>query len=544
MFKKGIKIDKQNILNKKDSRTVIMKLVRGSADDSAKDLILSEAQCDIAPEKSVVYLAKSDGEVMGVRIKRDEYYPSLYAIWELRPAMGFVIVRPDVPQFILAGAHLMLPGIVRNVDFISKSFVEGEIVLLKVSCNEYPFAIGKALFGSAEIHSAPQGSKGKAIEVIHYFGDGLWQLGSRRIPPGFSFDKIEASTRKVSEIGPQCPVLDSPELEAKLVLSPLEYDELVFASFFCAAKCLGNSDLPMSASALYSRMQAACRRIVGGEIISDKLKKVRAVEEIRNVFFSKPERDKFKLDLKCSSMKNVKGMFKVLEDRNFITLKEIRGEAVIVSIKFENPAVKQFQVPLLVVEEKTPHNQHMVTVSTLYTLNAKWKQVFISVCGSDRFEASSEKDLTDVLCRSILGDDNSPTVVDLSKYPELLAGALGMNPSCVDKGEVVRCFRKDLLPMYSLSTELPPRLRRGNPPRITVREKRVQGNKFCTIIQGLESYHLSLFQVSSGISGSMKVAVSVTEEGVYCQGRLSSKLVFFLTEVVGIPKDSCCTVLP
>lgn len=515
MFKKDISSGNQTVLNMKDSRHILMKILHSSPDSIPKDNTLVEIRCDFTGNGSV-FRRTSDSEILGARINREEYIPSVYAVWDYSPAMPFVTVRSDVSHFILGGAHLMIPGILRP-GYASRciSFNAGDTVLIRVSSNEIPFALGKALLSSMALESAPEGTKGKAVEVTHVFGDGLWRLGSRRIPSGFGFDRIEAPQQTECVSAPK--VLDEKNTKPSIHFDESEYDGFVLDSFMCVAKCCNEENLPMNASSLISRMQLASRRL----LISRRIG-------------SEEEREKFKLDLKRSSFKQGKMLLQVLQDRNLLSCKQIRGESVIVKISFDNPNIKAFPVPPEIVKKPTtsPSVVQLVSVKTWWVLNSKWT----AILGREPKPQGSQKELIDRLTaylRTVKGGS-----VDLSEHPELAQVMARREIAMVEKSEIVSNFAKDLEPQYLLSTELPPRIRKGTPPLIHVTVKRVQGSKHCTIIKGLKSYYLNETDISSMISSAFKVSASVTEDGVYCQGKLAAKLEQFLIESVGIPKSS------
>ena len=518
MFKKSITKGKQNLLNKKDSRGILLKLLPALSDISGADCALIECSCDYS-DKACVYLSKAGEEIMGVRINRDEYFPSLCAIWEFRPVMPSIVVRGDVPHYILGGAHLMLPGIMR-APLNSLPFKVGDLVLLKAPRNEFAFAIGKALMSSSEISESPQTAKGKALEVLHFFGDGLWQLGSRAIPSGFSFDRIEASTSDIVDIAP-APVIVEESESADISLNESEYDELVLASFLCAAKCAEEGSLPMNASSLYSRMQAACRKITRS---SSALKAIGGeVAKLRTI--SMEDRSKFKLELKSSSFKQLRNLLQTLQDRNWISFKQIRGEFVIVKISFENPAIKGFNVPSaeIATDADSLAAPTLVEVAMWFGLNAQWKNIFSEVVRSELTQGS-KKDLSDQL-RVYLCTIKGGSVS--------LPGFEGM-----EKKQLMKRFEDDLISFHSFSTELPPRVRKGNPPPVKISVKRIQGNKYCTVIKGLSAYFVAESEIASLLSNRLSVSASVTAEGLYCQGQLAGKVEQFLVNTVGVPKSS------
>jgi predicted RNA-binding protein (TIGR00451 family) len=82
-----------------------------------------------------------------------------------------IIDQPAVP-YISGGADVMRPGIVKVDDDI----VKDDFVAIVDQKNQVPIAIGKAMFGAADITAM---DKGKAIKTIHHAGDKYWALKKR-----------------------------------------------------------------------------------------------------------------------------------------------------------------------------------------------------------------------------------------------------------------------------------------------------------------------------------------------------------------------------
>lgn len=79
----------------------------------------------------------------------------------------------------------MLPGVIQEK---LGDFVEGDVRCVMADGNACPIAIGVMEVNSADITEL----KGKALRVIHYFGDLIWELGGSSVPnPGFKPGEVE-----------------------------------------------------------------------------------------------------------------------------------------------------------------------------------------------------------------------------------------------------------------------------------------------------------------------------------------------------------------
>jgi predicted ribosome-associated RNA-binding protein Tma20 len=100
--------------------------------------------------------------------------------------MPCVVVGPAVSSYILDGADLMLPGVLRRHLPLQALGGSGQRVLLRVEGNPVPFAVARSLRAGADMVDAacPSGmAKGKGFEVLHCYRDELWASGSRLLPP-------------------------------------------------------------------------------------------------------------------------------------------------------------------------------------------------------------------------------------------------------------------------------------------------------------------------------------------------------------------------
>nr|CEL65301.1 TPA: GM12258, related [Neospora caninum Liverpool] len=145
--------------------------------------------------RGTVYLCRGEPiffEVNGVIL------PSVYALWQCPEMLPTFVVHAPVSSFILKGADLMLPGIIwtltlqgletqkaekaENPD--GRSLPPGieamQVWSVRVAGNPLPFAVGCSAVSAASLQHLA--GKGKALEMVHAYGDGLWQIGSQSSP--------------------------------------------------------------------------------------------------------------------------------------------------------------------------------------------------------------------------------------------------------------------------------------------------------------------------------------------------------------------------
>jgi len=82
-----------------------------------------------------------------------------------------VTVDMGAVPFVTKGADLMIPGI-RQMDMEIKA---GDWCYIRDEKNRRPLAVGVALMDAQKIMEMKSaGQKGKAVKVVHYVGDELW----------------------------------------------------------------------------------------------------------------------------------------------------------------------------------------------------------------------------------------------------------------------------------------------------------------------------------------------------------------------------------
>ena len=515
MFKKPIQIGNKKDLGRKGSMRISEALSRYiNPSPTTSDSLLQ-----ITPQNysdSLIYLSKSDHEPLAfVKEGDSRVLPSLYFIWAGSSLLPSVFVGSAVSGFILSGADLMIPGVIRQT---ITPFNSGDLVQLVVPGCDLPFAIGIAEVSSSELQSLPEDHKGKAVRLVHYFGDGLWRMGSKYIPPGFDFDQISPPPASVPV--PVVTLNSDRSAEPDSSLSSEQMDQVAYVSLLDVIKCgTSESDLPMNASSLYSRMKFSAKNLSAASAAFHKKNDL-------------PLGD-LKLDLKKSSHKSLKDFVEFFsEKKSILSAKTVRGELVIVSFNLSHPAVVGYTKP---AEKETAAEpaETLIHVTRYYSMNESWSKVLSFSSPKELF--SDLKPLIDA-CNTYLRT-HAPSSVDISVIGSKIFG----NKSSVTKQEFSTKFKQDLVGHYSVSSELPPRVHRGDPPRITVTVKKVKGGggrKVATVVAGLDKYFLDESDVAKLLANSFSVSTTVHEkEGIYIQGDLKAKVTVLLASVIGVPKE-------
>ncbi|KAG9013733.1 hypothetical protein FRB94_001295 [Tulasnella sp. JGI-2019a] len=164
-------------------------------------------------ENGTVYIDPSTSDPLWFSIgKSTGLIPTVYTLWK-RPLLVCISTPAAAIEKIAGGADLMIPGVV--------SITPPDVHLPKlpkdalVSVTEYgksvPLAVGQLTMTLRELTMvyAENDVKGKAVIVLHTFGDALWAAGSKSLAPGEVLGskpsdetKEEGEGQGVSKAGP------------------------------------------------------------------------------------------------------------------------------------------------------------------------------------------------------------------------------------------------------------------------------------------------------------------------------------------------------
>ncbi|KAK6498520.1 hypothetical protein TWF481_011108 [Arthrobotrys musiformis] len=141
----------------------------------------------------------TDGKTRPLWVKSDEgWFPSVYTCWEAvrYEVLPVVYTHDAVMEKVYGGADLMMPGVlgVRRAGGAG-GVKAGEMVgVADYKRENVVLAVGVA---EADIESGGgRGGKGKAVRILHWFGDELWGLGGGGVAPPESLE-VAAATAAV-----------------------------------------------------------------------------------------------------------------------------------------------------------------------------------------------------------------------------------------------------------------------------------------------------------------------------------------------------------
>ena len=125
------------------------------------------------------------GEVEGIKMvfvddipcfmyQKEKLFFTLKGLEVFKPKEHFVIVDMGAVKFVTNGADVMAPGVV-DAD---KNILENDQVWICDERNHKPLAVGIALMSGEQMIN---GKNGKAILMVHFVGDKLWNFVAKSL---------------------------------------------------------------------------------------------------------------------------------------------------------------------------------------------------------------------------------------------------------------------------------------------------------------------------------------------------------------------------
>ncbi|DAZ98101.1 TPA: hypothetical protein N0F65_005263 [Lagenidium giganteum] len=283
-----------------------------------------------APSRTNVFVAEDSKEPLVVDVSgKGDFFFTVYALWKCADLLPKLVVHAPVSQFVLRGADVMLPGVVFTSMEEVMSLRKGELRAVVARGNPAPMAVGEMLVDAAEIERS--GKKGKAMRIVHYFGDELWKMGPQTIPNhGFEAGLVraldgkdsdaedEAATDQVAVDVSAVTLEDKPAADDEndkdgepATITPAEMDELYVQTLLQVLKSpsLKDNQLPMLASTFHASLFLPARPAG------------------------------VTLNIKQSSFKKTSVFLKQMQARGLISVTEKDGVQTIINISKRHPDV-------------------------------------------------------------------------------------------------------------------------------------------------------------------------------------------------------------
>ncbi|KAG9044626.1 hypothetical protein FS837_007787 [Tulasnella sp. UAMH 9824] len=457
----------------------------------------------------VVYLDPATGDPLWLSIGKNTkqlLIPTVYTLWKRRFLVSLSTPGPAIER-IQDGADLMIPGVISITSNDSSSLpplpVDSLVAITKHG-SSVPLAVGQLLLPLEELVKAlgsEEETKGKAVRVLHYFKDHLWDSGSKQDPPasvpGIPQASPETTERDASAAAAETAedaaptdadlasklegelTLDEPPKEEVADLSPEDVDQnLRLALLQTIAHTLPQhtEPLPCLASTFLTLYLQPSRP------------------------FGSPS-----LDLKKSSFKNLTKFIKSVEKDGLVKAKEVKGVLTIMSVEPTHPEVLAHK-PIRTVgeaeaKEKQKAERRKAEDAKPVVLDVKelWKPSGTVVAlFDDGFQVNSGGLYTSTEVSSLLNtyvkDKNlaHPTEKPFVVTDDLLKNVLrkrGEDPvEFIRRDDLVQRIREAMQPWHSIGDGHPARKGALKPVNVAIKIR--GGHKAVTIITGFEEYRI------------------------------------------------------
>lgn len=213
MYKKQFVVQAQNLLSKKDVKTLKTQLgdYFPGLDEKTLDELLPEGQVKVLKldNKSLLYQAGDVAPAFFDVEGKGELFPCLTTLWQHPYMMQELTIHAEVSKFVLNGADLMLPGVIVPANGIAGlgTVTKGQRRCIKIEGNPYPIAVGKMLVNQTQLEKL----KGKGLEVLHVYKDALWAFAGKVVPnAGFSEKEDEVTACSDSSWSPGGEATSAP----------------------------------------------------------------------------------------------------------------------------------------------------------------------------------------------------------------------------------------------------------------------------------------------------------------------------------------------
>lgn len=495
-----------------------------------------------------------------------ELFPTLPALWRTglaEKSLPCVIIQRPVAKFVFGGANVMSPGVhsvVPAEGSDGKLPSEGDLVAVRALGNPSACAVGRLKQPASSLGA---GSRGEAVEVLHYFGDFLWEACGSVRPDGFVGQEIRA-TEEAAEVDEgsstegdldAAGVEDAGELEASATCRsdakteaqgaegppPATVEDMNRALEDCLLQAvktrIKDKDLPLSGNNLYAQHMRPCRRVGSN------------------------------LDVKASTFKKLVVFLTHAEAKGWIALKSNSPEPIVTRIFRNHPDVQEWQpwTAEATAEAAEGGSDDKGGPSATISVESVWKvaklAALLGVLGSSQAEVQdgvwTREDCLEALKR--YADAKGLWLRNNKKRigpDDLLQGLIGEAAVAEREGALslsldsvadcilgnLQAWHRVITPQGGAAGGLKTSIRSGKPPIVQIRNDTRRGHNV-TLVHGLEAYGMDMEALAACLQKALATSASVEEAsgsvqaGVLVQGFWEVSIMKWL-EKAGIPQES------
>ncbi|XP_022993956.1 eukaryotic translation initiation factor 2D [Cucurbita maxima] len=599
MFKKAAEAKLHQRLSGAD-RKKLKRTVKGrfpGASDADIDVLLPpKVELSVAKFQNRVHIYSLEGGFpmfFDVDGRGTEVFPTVFALWmvpELLPA--FLLKGGEVSRFVIGGADLMFPGIHVPAEGLP-SFLSGEPWAVKVPGNPSPIAVGVTTMSSTEALKA--GLRGKALRILHYYRDSLWESVEGHYVPnaGFLEDVVygDPALASSSQTDNSCEGTDEASNNEQNDINNKEVGGSVNET---TSDVLDELGTPLTAQAdsstdkIVSDMndlnvvndippeESNVQHTLSTEDVDMLLDKclLQALHTtVKDKDFPLPGSTLWSnhvlhcrppgmtLDIKKSSYKKLSKWLQAKSSTGLITVKEDKHkkETVLYSVNRKHPDYTSFKPEKPQVEKidqidnhapKESSSNKMLEVTEIYKPSVHVNPIFVAV-GADTSKLYTAAEASDIVFKYLEKEKlDKPTekfkvVLDAILCDALFKGAIKKGttyPTEIHKKDIGSTFISRMQPHHVVTRGSESVVRKGALKTIQIMTERRQGNKKVTRLSGLETFLLDAEALASELQKKCACSTTVAElpgkKGyeVLVQGGVIDDLARHLVEQYGISK--------
>nr|CAD1825289.1 unnamed protein product [Ananas comosus var. bracteatus] len=598
MFKKPIEakaLQRLSGADKKKLRRTAKERFPQASDSDIDAILPPKAEITVAKYPNRVHVYGIEGGfpmLFDVDGRGTEMFPTVYALWkvpELLPA--FLLKGGEVSRFVIGGADLMFPGISIPPEGLP-SFLAGEPWAVKVPGNPAPIAVGATTMSSTEVLKA--GLRGKALRIMHYYHDSLWDSVEGRFVPnaGFLEDvvvedpvlssvsrltdtsgetsgnslnddrdgdtvekgdqvgtsadddvRVETSEEVTEDMGAlklseNVTTEEEPndEKEQQTITSSEDVDALLDKCLLQALHTtVKDKDLPMPGSTLWSNNILPCRP------------------------------PGTTLDIKKSSHKKLSKWLQSKSSAGLISVKEdkYKKEIMLLGVNRGHPDYMSFKPEKRVQETVNQKHDSSVgeasqakvnlqfEVAEIYKPSTHLNPVFTSV-GADTGKYYSASEASEIVFSYVEKENlvkpanKAMVVLDATLCDALFKGTIKKGstyPTEIHKKDLGSAFLNRMQVHFRVARGNEVAVRKGTIKPVQIMTERRQGNKKVTRLSGLESFLMDAESLASELQKKFACSTSVAElpgkkgqHEVLVQGGVIDDLAKHLVDHYGVPK--------
>ncbi|CAL9019740.1 unnamed protein product [Prunus brigantina] len=602
MFKKAVEARSHQRLSgadrKKLKRSLKNKFPRASESDIDSLLPPKVVEIAVAKFQNRVHVYGVEGGFpifFDIDGRGTDIFPTVYALWKVPDLLpSFMLKGGEVSRYIIGGADLMFPGISIPAEGLP-SFIAGEAWAVKVPGNPAPIAVGTTTMSSIE--AAKAGLRGKALKIMHYYHDLLWEsvecpyvpnagffedvvfedptLSSMQVSDSYSgandssndqqngiSDKENGQSVDVADVHSEPSSASVAQTNSGNEIAEeiaAHVDDLKVTDDGSADQSIGEDQHPLSPEDVDTLLEKCLLQALHTTVKDKDLPMPGSTLWSNHVLPCRPSG--ITLDIKKSSYKKLSKWLQAKSSTGLITVKEdkYKKESILLSVNRKHPDYSSFKPEKRQVEKTVQtgvptvsesRSLKMLEVVEVYKPSVHVNPILASV-GADTGKLYSASEATDIVFTYIEKEnlvkqtDKSIVVLDPILCDALFKGAIKkgtMYPTEIHKRDLGAAFVNRMQAHHVVTRGSESVVRKGGLKTIQIMTERRQGNKKVTKLSGLETFLVDPEALASELQKKFACSTTVAElpgkkgHEVVVQGGVIDDLAKHMIEQYGIPK--------